>query len=403
MRRFQLLYPLALLAITANLFAQEAQPFTLTHQIESVAFGTERTVTVYLPPAYYRYPDDRYAITYVLDGQYPPFIDAVTKAIAYNANAGKITNTIVVGIHSENRGREFTDNLEPGGNQNGRAVTLRQHLRAEVFPLVDSLYPDALPLRTLVGHSSGGLFVLSTLFGSYSDLFTSYVAIGPALRPGNNRVLETAAARLAFGPMKPKFVYAATGSVGPRERLFTTATKRLDSLLVVYPGNGLRWQHEQLMGFDHWSVVLPAVVSGLLAQTRTLRVDQARWEEWSVLPPATMIARVDSFYRRAEADFGYRDIPSAGYLNNVAEVARDEGRTAQALAIYDWAVAEHPTSVPLIRNQGALYAATGDLARARVAFLAARALLPAQRESLGEEAHAAYAEDLAERLATLKE
>lgn len=399
MRTFTLLL---LLCLALPLGAQEAQPFEIEHTINSKVFATERKITVYLPPAYYRYPDLKYTITYVLDGQYAPFIDAVEKTIEYNVNAYKITPTIIVGVHSENRGSEFTMALDPEDPQEGRAPALQQHFREEIFPLIDDLYPTKEDYRSIVGHSSGGLFVLSTLFSDQADLFDGYLAISPGFRPGNNRILEVAQEELSAGKTFSKFLYCSTGTVGAREELFGGAVDRLDALLKEYPEHGLSWHHDKLVGFDHWSVVMPSVVRGLLAQTRTFRVDEKLWHDWSALPVDAMLEKVEALYDRASTDYGYQEIPSVRYLRSVAREIADKGRTAHAVAIYDWGLKQFPNDFFLTKNKAILHADTGNKQAARAGFMECQKLLPALRKEFGEKRYGINKEDVAERLAELE-
>jgi len=345
--------------LVLSLSAQEMEKFAIEHRIASKAFATERKITVYLPPAFYKYPDDKYTVTYVLDGQYAPFIDAVVKTIEYNVNAGKILPTIVVGVHSENRGREFSTAMDAGDKQEGRAPALQQHFREEIFPLINSIYPNQEDYRTILGHSSGGLFVLYTLFSDQADLFDGYVGISPALRPGNNRILETAKERLSRGDTSHKFLYCSSGTVGEREELFGGAIARLDTLLKEYPEHGLNWHPDKIAGLDHWSVVMPSVVNGLLAQTRTFRVDQKLWLEWSSLPPDEMLGKVN------------------------------------------WALTQYPENFFLVKAKAILQSDTGDKKAARVSFERCVKMLPKLKEEVSEERYMANEEDLEKRLADL--
>ncbi|MEL7163078.1 MAG: alpha/beta hydrolase-fold protein, partial [Bacteroidota bacterium] len=205
---------LLLLCVCLSVSAQEAPVFSIDHTITSAAFGDERKITVYLPPSYHKRPDDKYTVTYVLDGHYAPFIDLVVKSIEYNVNADKITPTIIVGIHAKNRGAEFSAPKPDDEYQEGRAPALQEHFRSEIFPLIDSLYPETADFRTLIGHSSGGAFVLYTVLSEATDLFDGYVGISPALRPGRNTILEDAEAFLAAGAQGGADANVAVEKVG---------------------------------------------------------------------------------------------------------------------------------------------------------------------------------------------
>ena len=117
-------------------FGQSDQPFRINHTIQSKAFGDERTITVYLPPHYYKEPETNFTVTYVLDGHFDPFINLGVHTIEYGCYMEKYTATIVVGIHAKDRGWEFSAPLpgEDDDYEGGRAPELQQHFKNEVFP-----------------------------------------------------------------------------------------------------------------------------------------------------------------------------------------------------------------------------------------------------------------------------
>lgn len=253
-----------------SLAAQDAQVFQQDFTIASEAFGDEREITVYFPPKYYR-GDTKYNVTYVLDGHYAPFIDLVVKAIEYNVNAREVAPTIIVGIHAKNRGREFSNPKPQDEQQAGRAPALREHLRNEVIPFITEKYPELTDHHTLIGHSSGGTFVLQTVFSEESDLFDAYIGISPALRKGQNTVLADAEKHLGNGAKFPVFLYASTGSVGSREEIFSPALDKLNGILKAHPQHGINWHRDLFEGLGHFSVVAPSVVEGLTALAEELK------------------------------------------------------------------------------------------------------------------------------------
>ena len=95
-----------------QLQAQESQQFKFDYTIQSEAFGDERKISVYLPPSYYEFPENKFTVTYVLDGHFDPFIDLGIKTIEYNTYMYKYTPTIVVVIHAKERGWEFSAPME---------------------------------------------------------------------------------------------------------------------------------------------------------------------------------------------------------------------------------------------------------------------------------------------------
>ncbi|MEM6772460.1 MAG: hypothetical protein AAF597_17925, partial [Bacteroidota bacterium] len=133
----------------------------------------------------------------------------------------------------------------------------------EVIPFITGKYPELGEHRTLIGHSSGGTFVLQTVFSEEADIFDAYIGISPALRKGQNTVLADAEKHLSAGKKFPVFLYASTGSVGSREEIFSPALDKLNAILAKHPQHGIDWHRDLFVGLGHFSVVAPSVVEGL--------------------------------------------------------------------------------------------------------------------------------------------
>lgn len=359
-----------------SLQAQEDQPFQFDYTIPSAAFGDDRKITVYLPTSYYRdsgYVD--YTVTYVLDGQHKPFIDMGAKIIEYGSYNYKYTPTIVVGIHAKNRGWEFSE-AQPGDEEHdydgGRAPELQQHFRNEVFPLVDSIYKNRTkPFRNIIGHSAGGEFVLYTLFSEANDLFDGYMAISPGLREDSEYIYGHIADKLKTGKPIPKFLYCSAGTVGDRERLFGAAVNRVDALLSAFPDHGIQWHYSIIEGTGHWSVVAPSFNEGMLALTRSYRVDEKILHEFALNKSKSMGEQIDTFYAGIEAQYGFKETPLRGYLNAVAwdiwEVS-DRTNFRAAIELYEWTLAQYPDDFRITKSKAKLELRSGDKMKANASF-----------------------------------
>ncbi len=346
------------MCITSILCAQESEKFKFDYTIQSDAFGDERKISVYLPPSFYEHPEDKFSVTYVLDGHFDPFIDLGVKTLEYNSYMYKYTPTIVVGIHAKQRGWEFSapspeDDEEEQSYKGGRAPELQQHFKKEVFPLIDSIYQSKLmPFKSLIGHSSGGHFVLYTLFGKEKDLFDAYIAISPALRPGENNILETAERMLQTGTRFPKFLYCSSGTVGEREELFGGAIARLDTLLNKYPDHGLIWKKSTFEGMGHWTCVPPSFNTAMVELTRAFRADEYLFAKFAANKGQSMAKQLDDFYAKTKAAYGFIEIPLPGYIAIIGREFSAKGQFERALEIYDWGILQHPNNLTLHKRKG---------------------------------------------------
>lgn len=194
--------PLLLIAILA-LGAQTASGTPLeagmSFRIESRVLGETRVVDVALPTRYTATSDRRYPVLVVLDGESQ--FALATALTRFYASVGQLPDMIVVGVRNTDRNRDLSPapvagfQTPPGaGSSPGGADRFLTFLADELLPQVDREY-RTVPMRTLVGHSLGGLFALYAL-AQRPDLFTGYLVMEPATWWNNQRELEDAKAAL---------------------------------------------------------------------------------------------------------------------------------------------------------------------------------------------------------------
>lgn len=386
-------------------WAQEEtkKQFKFDYTIQSKAFGDERKISVYLPPDFYDYPDSKFTVTYILDGHFDPFIDLGVKTIEYNSYMYKYTPTIVVGIHAKERGWEFSAPL-PGEEdeefdyKGGRAPELQQHFKHEVFPLIDSLYTNTLPFRSLIGHSSGGHFVLYTLFSEEKDLFDAYIGISPALRPGENRILEEAAVRLSAGETFEKFLYCSSGTVSEREEIFGGAIQQLDSIFQAHPQHGLIWKKSTFEGMGHWTCVGPSFNTGMVELTRAFRVDEKLFDDFSKNTSQTIGQQADAFYKNCKTKYGFSEIPYGGYLSSIAWDFSSRDKLNAALELCAWGVQQHPEHYRLHKTKAQLELKNGDKKVALATFQKCTKLLEIHKDKMSAKRYESQKEFLQKKI-----
>lgn len=335
-----------LILLTFTLNGQNKQEFKMDFELHSNAFNDDRKISVYLPSDYYTYPNQKYTLTFVLDGQSDLFTDLIVKTIDYNCHMYNFTPTIVVGIHAKARGWEFSAPMEGDDESDykgGRAPHLQEHFKNEVFPFIDSVFDRTLDFKSIVGHSSGGQFVLYTLFGENSNLFDSYIAISPALRPGENEILKMADQCFEKNARLHKFLYCSTGTIGEREEIFGAAMDQLNSLLKSHPESGLLYCRSIFSGLDHFTCVGPSINQAMLELTRAFRPDEMIILEMAA-KKESLKNQLNKFYAAREKDYGFSEIPFAGYIHICAlELMRKKNYTP-ALELYEWGISKHPTN-----------------------------------------------------------
>lgn len=385
------------------MLGQEELKFRQDFTIDSEAFGDSRKISVYLPSDYYKYPDQKYTMTFVLDGQSDIFTDLVVKTIDYNCHMYNFTPTIVIGIHAKERGWEFSAEEEGDEDdyEGGRAPELQEHFKNEVFPFIDSVFDQTLNFRTIIGHSSGGHFVLYTLFGENSDLFDAYIGISPALRPGENRILEMADGTFEKNSRLNKFLYCSTGTVGESEEIFNSSIDKLDSLIQSRQNNGLLWQRSLFTDFDHFLVVGPSVNEAMIFLTRAFRPD-----EISILKMAekseNLKTQLNNFFGERENEYGFSEMPIAGQIHFWSLALMRKEKYQAALELYNWGIEKHPNNYTLRKSKGKLFLKMGKKKDAEESFEEALEVLKSIKDNVPESFYSEQLDYINKKLESLK-
>jgi predicted alpha/beta superfamily hydrolase len=207
-------------------------------------------------PASYSKTQWQYPVMYVLDAE-TQFVNAAAMT-RYMAQNDRIPEMIVISVANENRNQDMAPGL-PYRRSNGQALDGRAHLflkflTEELRPWIATRYRSN-GYSLLVGHSDGGLFVLSTLL-SRPDSFQAYFAFSPSHGP---QMVEPIAA--AIGALEsPHFVFFSAADHEPRIR---PATESLQQALRKLPHPVIEWAYRYYPGENHRSSVHPALYDGL--------------------------------------------------------------------------------------------------------------------------------------------
>lgn len=132
-----------------------------------------RPFRVYIPDSYHE-SEQKYPVIYVLDGEVSFFHTASTSQ--FLSQYGFMPEAIVVAVHNTNRFRDMPipDTYGRAGEKN-----FLSFLVDELVPDIDNTYRTH-PLRILIGHSQGGLFVNYAMSTS-QDTFHWFVSLDAPL------------------------------------------------------------------------------------------------------------------------------------------------------------------------------------------------------------------------------
>lgn len=214
-----------------------------------------------------------YPVLYLLDGR--AHFNALTGIVHHlssdSSAVWRIPEMIVVAPTNTKRTRDLTPTHVTSGpysQDSGGAATFVRFMQEELIPKIESTY-RVLPERTLVGHSLGGLFVLSA-FIERPALFRHYIAIDPSLWWDDQVLVKRLRQQPASQIMSPVSIFIATASsrvdrseAAVKER-HDDAIRQFESILERRKGGPLRVQSRYFDDETHLSVPLVAIYAGLL-------------------------------------------------------------------------------------------------------------------------------------------
>ena len=300
-----------------------------TIAMPSAAMGGERQIRIFTPDRYAAETGEAFGVLYMLDAQSDVLWDMVKGDVAYMVHQRRVLPLMVVGIVSENRGKEFSPKAE-------RSVQLYEHLNTEVIPYVDARFRTNA-LRILAGHSWGGAFLGHVLFSERRDAFQAYLGISPSLDAFNGMLLLRADSMLAADPL-PRIFVAATGTQGIIEFENHRAAHVLDSMVHVHANPAFQWSYRRFEGADHWTCVSPTVTLGLAAISRQFLPDEPMVRQLAGADPTSLRPGLKALAARNLEDYGFAYTAPARHWESIGDNIRELGDPELALELYAFAL-----------------------------------------------------------------
>lgn len=353
--------------------------FDFDYTLNSEAFGKERKFYVHVPELYYEKEDISFGVVYVLDAQAPAFYNNAKSIIDYLVWSYQVMPLIVVGIYSDDRGPEFIpiDKMNP--ENGGTSHILQNHIRNEVFPFIREKF-RVNSFRALIGHSRGGAFIASTLFGEQRDMFNAYLAISPSMGYLKGQILNDVAENIEKKPKYDAFLYASYGSVGSIEQNNETYVHYLDSLWNRYPNPNMHWISKKFEGTSHWGVVAPSVADGILEMNRAYQVDQFLVEKFVKQSDNNLSKQMEEYYSAQQEKLGWTSPLNASDLRYYGTQLSENEKYLPALELLGMAMEKDPFNINTYFNMAWAYRELNRMEEAKAMYLRGKEMLQ-QNES----------------------
>ncbi len=269
--------------------------------MHSEIIGEDRPISVFIPKGVTN--NDSLYVIYLLDSEH--HFHTVTGIVQSLVDYEQIPNTMVVGIETTNRPRDYLPAIN-GKPQtefqtfvkakwpNSGQQNFLNFLSDELFPFIDKKYAT-YPHRTIIGHSNAGTLVLSALF-ERPELFTNYLAISANGWWSYAEIMQNSKKLTANERNKEKLflTVAAEGS-----RFYTGTLELLTNMERHKPAN-LDWKFEHYPERTHMSGILPAISSGL----EYLYAD-INFKVTSELAKYASVLAIKDYYTELSQQFGF--------------------------------------------------------------------------------------------------
>lgn len=369
-----------------SLFAQNK--FDFDYNINSKAFNTERKFYVHVPEDYYNNQSDSLGVIFILDSQSSAFYNNAKGIIEYLGWGYQIPKMIVVGVHSENRHKEFIpldkskDEADP--DNIGQAEKLRMHLKDEIFPILQKEFRTN-KFKAVIGHSRAGAFIANTVFSDNHDLFNAYIAISPGMHYLNRQILDEAQSMIQEKAKFNNFYYCTYGTVGSLEAYFDPQVNYLDSLFTAHPNNTMHWRKKEMTGKTHWGVVAPSIVDGLIEMNRAYQIDQFLIEEFAKKESMTLKEQIDNYSEQQARKLNYSIPPNAADFRYYANEMTEVGMYNRALELFDLSLSIDENQTRTHYGKAGALIALKDYVAANQVYETVAKILELNNAKLGEE------------------
>lgn len=242
------------------------------YKMYSAVLQEERVYWVHLPKEYNLDETSTYPVVYLLDGE--SFFHSLV-GICKTLTSGRgryLPPSILVGVISTERARDFTPTASAAGrdgkiavnsvSEGGGAEAFNSFLTSELRSAIETTYRTN-GSNTLVGHSYAGLFTLNT-FLCHTGLFDYYLAVDPSLWWDNGKLVEESNSLISGKDFSGKRLYIGFSTKKRTDRTDIHQLKVNAFLSEILPqAASLHFYSKSFPEENHGTVALPGIYDGI--------------------------------------------------------------------------------------------------------------------------------------------
>jgi hypothetical protein len=374
--RLSVLLAIFLLVSTSSLADTKSEDIVIGKRvsIHSKILDEDRTIYIHTPDGY-EDGDEEYPVLYVLDGM--SYFQLATGILKYHTMFYVLPKMIVVGIPNTDRNRDLTptrSNIYKGKEvswleNTGGADNMLQFMGGELFHYVENNYRTQ-PFRIIAGHSFGALFAAYALL-SQPELFNAYLCISTSFWFDNNVLTRRSESIIPPIVFPNRFLYLSVG--GEESSMQTNANHEFVSFLREQRPEGLTWTFDYIIGEDHGSQGLKAMVNGL-------EFIYSNWKQ----PPHEYEKGLDvvkDHFDKLSKSFGHVIKIPKDYIINYGYTMLNKGEHQSAINFFDYYANRFPNDPNAFDCLGESYERIGQFQAALEYYEKACVMARAKKDS----------------------
>ena len=358
---------------------QYLQKVGVLDSLHSKVLNETRKIYIQLPDSYSPEKNQKYPVAFILDGEI--FLPTLSDVHHYYSG-GFMPEMVLVGISNDiNRVRDLTTSTittkygMPFTEKNGEADNFRKFIETELIPFIENKYP-VTNYRTLIGHSYGGLFTISTLINQPS-LFANYLAIDPSLDWDDQKLLKEAQEMLATQNYNNKALFMSlNGQLHMQNSqitidnvmqdttdftLFARSNIAFSNLVKQNAKNGLTFEWKFYPKDIHGTIPFPSIMDGLISLFEWYQMENTDKINSFDTPKEELLSIIKYREQKLKNHFEYSESPypeelliMSGYMN------MDMQQLEKAKMYFELAMEYYPESANTYDSMADYFERNGD-------------------------------------------
>lgn len=334
-----------------------ATPITLTlgdeFKMQSKVLNEERTLLIHTPSDY-ETSNKKYPVIYVLDGN--SHFSHTINASNVLREFERMPESIIVGIPNNlgTRGRDLASQKD----------NFKKYIKEEVIPFVNKTYRTN-KIKTLFGHSLGGVFTLNFL-ATEPEIFDNYIAASPVVQIFNSELQSRFVTFFKEHPTINKSVYFTLTEATAEGSVVYNALNKFVDLFKKEAPKTLHWKYDFIENHVHMTTPYVTMYNGL---NRVFHDYQApTFQSYQEYVDKGGMKGLENYFVKRAQKYDLSPVITHETMRMLANVLYGEKQEKLALEILITNTKNHPNSIGAHNSLARLYRRLQQIDNAKATY-----------------------------------